>query len=125
MRSWQLPQKISSALQIQYFLQASNSVAYPASSDVPALYWCPTNTWKPGVTVKLTSRVFGLQSSHIPNGLAYMSMAILPLIQSSDKIMKESGRRTWLPMQVVDGSSTVKQLPGSNALELEPMTIVS
>ena len=120
---WQVPRQVTAVLQIQYFMQGSNGSTYSGTNEVSALSWCPTNTWLPGATVKLTSRVFQV-SQHLPNGLAYMSMAIVPFDLSSNTIMEKDGRATWLPVQVVNGPPKVKPIAGINALQLEPMTIV-
>src|SRR5260370_33201874 len=76
---WKVSAPITSALQPLFFLNGSDGKQYFASNDVPAILWCQTNLWKPGAVVKLTTRLFGLQRLPTPNGLAHMSIALLPL----------------------------------------------
>lgn len=118
---WQVTKPISSPLQMLFLVKVSDGKEYFASTDVPALFWCQTNTWKPGTVVRLTSRVFGLQGSQIPVGLAHFSVALLPLVQPWSTIMDVKAR---IPLHAVDGSGRVTPTQGTNALQLMPMTII-
>ncbi|MBV9232245.1 MAG: DUF2079 domain-containing protein [Chloroflexi bacterium] len=118
---WRVSTPIAAPLQVLLLVNGSNGKEYFASTDVPALLWCQTNTWKPGMVVQVTSRLFGLQASQVPNGLAYMSIALLPLVQSSSKIMDVQAR---LPLHLVTVPHTVTSTQDSNALQLMPIKIV-
>jgi hypothetical protein len=118
---WQVSTPITSPLQVLLLVNGSNGKEYFASTDVPTLLWCQTNTWKPGMVVQVTSRLFGLHDSQIPNGLVHMSIALLPLVQSSSKIMDIQAR---LPLHIVSAPRTVTATQGSNALQLMPIKIV-
>jgi uncharacterized membrane protein len=118
---WQISAPLTSALQILFLTEGKDGKEYFASTDVPALFWCETTTWKPGMVIQLTSRVFGLQYSHVPNGLAHISIALLPLVQSSSTIMDVHAR---LPLHIVNVPDTVASTQGTNALELKSIKLV-
>lgn len=118
---WQISAPLTSALQILFLTEGKDGKEYFASTDVPALFWCETTTWKPGTVIQLTSRVFGLQYSHVPNGLAHISIALLPLVQSSSTIMDVHAR---LPLHIVNVPDTVTSTQGTNALELKSIKLV-
>lgn len=117
---WKIPASVTPSLQPLFFLRGSDGKQYFASNDVPAILWCQTNMWKPGMVVKLTTRLFGLQRLPAPNGLAYMSIAVLPLTETSSTIMNVEPR---LPVHVMNAPRVVSAIPGANALQLVPMTI--
>jgi len=118
---WQVSRPITVPLQILIFARGKNGKEYLASVDVPPLLWCQTNTWEVGKIVQVTSSIFGFQSSEIPDGLAYMSIALVPLVQSSSTIMNAQAR---LPLHMMNVPNTVTSVPSANALQLLPITIV-
>jgi uncharacterized membrane protein len=117
---WRVEQPISTPLQIALLVEGSNGKEYLASIDFPMQWWCQTNTWKPGMIVQVTSKNFDLESDNIPNGLAHMSIALLPLTQSSSKIMDVSTR---LSPHVVHAPSTVVPTQ-TNALQMAQLRLV-
>jgi hypothetical protein len=118
---WQVNKPVTMPLQIMLMIDGSDGKEYLASTDFPTVLWCQTNTWKPGTIVRVSSRVFGLQGSAVPNGLAHMSMALLPLVQSSSTIMNVHAR---LPLHIVSAPSTVRSDQGMNALQLAQLRLV-
>jgi hypothetical protein len=118
---WQVNKPVTMPLQILLMIDGSDGKEYLASTDFPTVLWCQTNTWKPGTIVRVSSRVFGLQGSAVPNGLAHMSMALLPLVQSSGTIMNVHAR---LPLHIVSAPSTVRSDQGMNALQLAQLRLV-
>ncbi|QBD82353.1 DUF2079 domain-containing protein [Ktedonosporobacter rubrisoli] len=118
---WRISAPITSALQVLFIMEGSDGREYFASTDVPSLLWCQTNMWQPDKVIRLESRVFGLQRSHVPNGLAHISVALLPMAQPSSKIMDIHAR---LPLHVVNVPGTVSPTDGTNALQLKSMTLV-
>ena len=118
---WQVTGPTTEAFQILFLLTGSDGKEYLASTDVPQLFWCQTNTWRSGSLVALTSRVFTLAGSNVPDGVAHLSVAIVPLVQSSDKIMDVKAR---LSLHVVNAPDTVTPTQSTNALQLKPITIV-
>ncbi len=118
---WQVKGPTTEAFQILFLLTGSDGQEYLASTDVPQLFWCQTNIWRSGSLVALTSRVFTLASSNVPDGVAHLSVAIVPLVQSSDKIMDVKAR---LSLRVVNAPDTVTPTQSTNALQLKPITIV-
>jgi hypothetical protein len=117
---WKVASPINTPLQPVFFLQGSDGTQYFASDDVPNIYWCQTNTWQPGMVVKVTTRLFGLQRLPAPKGLAHLSMALLPLMQASRTIMDVQPR---LPVRVINAPSSVSVIPGVKAVQLMSMTI--
>ncbi len=119
---WRVSKPITTPLQILLLINGSDGREYLASTDFPMVLWCQTNTWKTGTLVQVSSKVFGLQGSNIPNGLAYVSLALLPLVQSSRTIMDIHAR---LPLRVISAPSTVKADQSMNALQLAQLQLVS
>ena len=118
---WQVTEPTTEAFQILFLLTGSDGKEYLASTDVPQLFWCQTNTWKPGSLVALTSRVFTLTSSNVPPGIAHLAVAIVPLVQSSDKIMNVQAR---LSLRVGNAPDTGTPTQSMNALQLQPINII-
>ncbi len=118
---WRVEGPISTPLQLIIFMQSSNGKEYMVSNDVPELLWCESNIWKPGSIIRVTSRDFNLQASNIPDGLAHLSIALLPLVQSSSTMMDVQAR---LPLQILSAPETVTTRRGTDALQLMPLTIV-
>jgi uncharacterized membrane protein len=118
---WRVENPITTPLQLIMFMQRDNDKDYLVSSDVPELLWCQTNTWKSGQIIRVTSRDFNLQGSTIPDGLAHLSIALLPLVQSSSTMMDVQAR---LSLQILNAPKTVTTRRGTNALQLMPLKIV-
>ncbi len=118
---WLVTGPTSEAFQILFLMTGSDGKEYLASTDVPQIFWCQTNTWKSGSMVALTSRVFTLASSKVPIGIAHLSVAIAPLVRSSDKIMDVQAR---LSLRVVNAPDTVTPTNGTNALQLKSINII-
>ncbi|GHO84214.1 DUF2079 domain-containing protein [Dictyobacter formicarum] len=118
---WRVEQASKQPLQVVTLLKGSNGQEYIASMDMPELAWCPTQIWKVGSIVRLASRTFNLQKSGIPNGLAQMSIALLPQVQTSSTIMDVQAR---LPLQILNAPRTVTTNQSTNTLQLMPITIV-
>jgi uncharacterized membrane protein len=118
---WRVESPIITPLQLTIFMQRDDDKEYLVSNDVPELLWCQTNTWKPGQIIRVTSRDFNLQGSNIPDGLAHLSIALLPLVQSSSTIMDVKAR---LSLQILNAPETVTTRRGTNALQLMPLKIV-
>lgn len=118
---WQVNKSVTAPLQILLMIDGGDGKEYLASTDFPTVLWCQTNTWKPGTIVEVSSRVFGLQGSAIPNGLAHLSVALLPLVHSSSTIMDRYAR---LPLSIINAPSMVRSDQGMNALQLAQLRLV-
>ncbi|MBE3560904.1 MAG: DUF2079 domain-containing protein [Ktedonobacteraceae bacterium] len=118
---WQITDPVDIPLQILLLFVGSDGKEYFATNDMPSLNWCPMNTWRPGAIVQMKSQVFSMQSSDLPYGLAHISLALLPLTQTSSTIMDIQAR---LPVHPVNGPGTVPSGRQANALQLMPMNIV-
>lgn len=94
---------------------------YIASFDFPSTFWCQTNTWKAGDLIRLDSRLFGLQNSGSPIGLAHMSIALVPMVQSSSTILDIRYR---YPLHIVNSSGRVSLTENTHALQLTPLMLI-
>jgi uncharacterized membrane protein len=123
---WQVTRPVAAPLQILFLLKDKDGKEYYANNDVPSLFWCQSQTWKPGAIVQVTTRMFNLRGLGIPNGLAQMSIALLPMVPSSSKItdMQTLMKQPRLPVQIIRGSDTASATQDTNVLSLTPMTIV-
>jgi hypothetical protein len=118
---WRVNKPITTPLQILLLDTGSDGHEYFASTDFPSLLWCQTNTWQSGTVIKVQSRVFDLQGSSVPNGLAHMSIALLPLTQSSSTIMNVQAR---LPLHIVSAPSAVTSTNDTTALQIKQLQLV-
>lgn len=118
---WRISEPIAEPMQIVFLLEDGGGKEYFASADMPSLLWCPMNTWKAGAVVQVTSNVFNLQKSGVPNGLAHMSVALLPLAQYSSTIMDMHAR---LPIRGITDPSIATFSQRNNALPLMQLNIV-
>jgi uncharacterized membrane protein len=118
---WRVNTSSAIPLQLLIFMQGNDGKEYAVSSDVPEYLWCQSNIWKPGAIIRVTSRDFNLQGNTVPDGLAHLSIALLPLVQSSSTIMDVQAR---LPLRIVSAPGTVMNDRGRDALQLMPTTIV-
>nr|HET6901621.1 DUF2079 domain-containing protein [Ktedonobacteraceae bacterium] len=90
-----------------------------ATIDFPALEWCPTNTWQQGQVYSTISDIFLL--SHIPNGLAHVSIVLLPVTHPFSTIMDG---QNWYPVQVTNASVPVVGSHANTALQVATISIV-
>ena len=119
---WRVTSPTNVPLQMLIIMVDKNGKQHLVSTDVPSVYWCQTNTWKPGMIMRVESRVFSLSNSKLTPGRANLGIALVPLTQPSSSLMDASARRT---MKVVHAASTVKVIPQQNVLELFPMTLTA
>ena len=82
--------------------------------------WCPSSSWQSGKIVRIDSPQVGIQWTKVPDGLAHMSLALLPLVQSSSTIMDVHAR---LPLHVVSAPGAVIASPSAKALQLMTLQI--
>ncbi|HCI79109.1 MAG TPA: hypothetical protein DHW02_05425 [Ktedonobacter sp.] len=119
---WRVDAPTNVPLQMLIIMVDKNGKEHLVSTDVPSVYWCQTNTWKPGMIMRVESRVFSLSNSKLIPGRANLGIALVPLTQPSSSLMDVSARYA---MKVVHAPSTVKVLPQQNVLELFPMTLTA
>jgi uncharacterized membrane protein len=118
---WQVSKPTIHPLQTVMLVTDSGGGKHDVRVDVPSQAWCPTNTWKAGHVLRLTSRVFSLSSFHIPNGLAHISIALLPVTHPFSTIVDE---QHWLPLHITQAPATIVPTQGANALQLGAISIV-
>jgi hypothetical protein len=119
---WEVSDTIEMPLQQIILVTDKYGHEHLASTDVPSVYWCQTNTWKPKMMLRITSRVFSVRSLHLPQGPAQLSFALIPLLQPANSLMDIQAR---LPVHIVKAPKTVTVSKGTNALEVKSMTLVS
>ena len=92
-----------------------------ATIDFPALEWCPSNTWQAGQVYSTISDIFLL--SHIPNGLAHVSIVLLPAAYPFNPVMvmKPQG---WYPVHVAGSPASVFASHDNKALQVATISIV-
>jgi len=116
---WQLNTPTTLPVQIVALIIDKNGKEHFATTYFPALSWCPTDTWKPGTVLKVTSGAFFIGA--IPVGLAHVAIALVPLARPYDTIMDLKAR---LALDRVNASSKVNDPEGTNALQLAAITLV-
>ncbi len=119
---WRVNNPIKMPLQQVVFITDKNGHEHLVSTDVPSVYWCQTNTWKSGMVMRLTSRVFSTRMLALPHGTAYISLSLEPLLQPPDKIMDVQAR---LPIRILHAPGTVTVTQRTHALQVMPLTLVS
>ena len=117
---WQIIKPSTTPLRLLLFVQMKQGGEYLLSADVPTMSWCPSSSWQSGKIVRIDSPQVGFQWTKVPDGVAHMSLALLPLVQSSSTIMDVHAR---LPLHVVHAPSTVIASPSANALQLMTLQI--
>lgn len=118
---WRVVAPMSMPLQVVAFMAGSNGKEYLGTTDFPATYWCQTQTLQPGMLIRLTSRLFNVQARHLPTGVAHLSLALAPLLQSSRTIMSA---KSWLPLHIVKAPATVTLTHGANGVEVNSFQVV-
>ncbi|MFL5691733.1 MAG: hypothetical protein ACJ795_08000, partial [Ktedonobacteraceae bacterium] len=118
---WQVNKPTLNALQPVVLITDQVGGKHVVITQVAALAWCPTTTWKAGDVLRLTSRVFNLSSFHMPNGSAHISIALLPVTHPFATVVDE---QNWLPMHIAQAPATIVPTQGTNALQLATITIV-
>ncbi len=116
---WQITKPSATPLRLLLFVQMRQG-EYLLTGDVPTLFWCPSSSWQPGQIVRIDSSQIDIQWTKVPNGLAHISLALLPLVQSSSTIMDVHAR---LPLHVVSAPDAVIANPRANALQLMTLQI--
>jgi uncharacterized membrane protein len=118
---WSVLKPVHVPLQITILLIDKHGQEYFVSTDVPSVFWCPTQTWKPGVIIRLQSRVISLQGLHFPLGPMHAAIALIPLWQPTTNLMDVQVRR---PIQVLKSPPTISVTQETKALQLVPLTLV-
>ncbi|HEY4385220.1 MAG TPA: DUF2079 domain-containing protein [Ktedonobacteraceae bacterium] len=116
---WRVNSPVQEAQKVILYMQDGQGKDHFVTADFPDVYWCQTNTWKPGTIITLKSKVFGIQTTHVPYGVAHMSVALIPLIQPSNKMMDSNVR---LPVQDAHASPGVNK--DANSVEIKTFNIV-
>lgn len=116
---WKINAPITTPVQMLAQVTDTHGVNHRISTVFPALAWCPTTTWKPGTIVAVVSDIFSMP--HIPNGLAQISLALLPAAQPFSTIMNE---HAWLPVHIVHAPGAITYSNRSHSLKLASITIV-
>ncbi len=107
-------------LRIQLLLLDKYGKQQLSSVDFPALSWCPTSTWKPGTLLRTTSAT--LWVGNVPHGLAHVAIALLPFAASFSTISSVTER---IPLHIVTAPRVVTPVQGTNALQVDAITIGS
>ena len=90
-----------------------------ATIDFPVLEWCPTTTWQSGEIYTTISDIFLL--SHIPKGLAHVSVVLFPVNYPFLTLTDEHG---WYAVQASDATASVVASHANKALQVATISIV-
>ncbi len=120
---WQLLTPTMPPLLLQVLVADSSGAEHPVSTDFPAQFWCPTNTWKPGMILQLSSKIFQIKGHKVQTGNAHISIALLPYTGNQFAITTSPAQQR-LPVHVAGASGSVAASAGTNALQLATITII-
>ena len=118
---WRVLAPIPDPLQLAVLVTDHQGREKVVSTDVPSLVWCQTQTWKPGMLMRVTSQVFSLHATGLHTGPASVSLALIPLLELVDHVNDVSVRR---PLSVQHTSRTVVPNPATKTVRVMPLTLV-
>ncbi|MBA2681726.1 MAG: DUF2079 domain-containing protein, partial [Ktedonobacteraceae bacterium] len=118
---WRVTKPIETPLQMVLLMMDKDGKEHLLSSDVPAVYWCQTNTWHSGTVIRLRSNVFGLNDLSLVPGPAYLSFALVPLLQQPTRTMEVQARFSF---HIVRNTAPASLAASTNAVMLAPLTLV-
>lgn len=119
---WQLLTPSMPALDVQVIIIDSRGNLYPVSTDFPAQFWCPTNTWAPGMILQLSSKIFQIKGHSVPKGQAAVALALVPFSGAQEPSTAVAVQQR-LPVQVVSAPSGVSASPATHTLQLATIAI--
>ncbi len=115
---WRVNTSSPPPLRVLVLLIDKNGKQLYSSIDFPALAWCPTSSWKPGTVFRTSSDTLWI--GNMPKGLAHVAITLLPFAASFSTISSVS---EWLPLHIVAAPRVVTPIEGTNALQLDAITI--
>lgn len=116
---WKVSTASTPPLRVLLLLIDKNGKEQFSSIDFPAISWCPTSTWKPGMVLRTASSA--LYIGNVPGGLAHVAIALLPFASPFGTMRTVTDR---LPLHIVSAPGTVTAARGTNALLLDAFTII-
>ena len=119
---WRVLAPMPDPLQIAVLVTDHRGQEKVVSTDVPSLVWCQTQTWKPGMLMRVTTQVFSLHALGLHTGPAFVSLALIPLLEPADHVNDVSVRR---PLSVSHASRTVVPNPTTKTVRVTSLTLVS
>jgi uncharacterized membrane protein len=117
---WQLLTPSMPPLLLQVLVSDASGAEHLVSTDFPAQFWCPTNTWKPGMILQLTSKIFQVKGHGIQTGTAHIAIALLPYTGNQFAVTSSPVQQR-LPVQV---AGAVSASAGTKTLQLATITII-
>lgn len=120
---WQLLTPSMPPLVLQVLITDSSGAEHLVSTDFPAQFWCPTNSWKPGMILQLSSRLFKITGHQLKTGKAAISIALLPYTGNQFAILTSPVQQR-LQVVVVKATGSVAASAGTKALQLATTTLV-
>jgi uncharacterized membrane protein len=115
---WEVNSTNIPPLQVLVMLTDNNGKERFESADFPALSWCPSTTWKPGMIIRIVTS--NLDVSMVPHGLTHVAIALLPFSTSSKTSAEVPDQFSFV---IVHAPYTVKPIGGTHVLQLNTVTI--
>ncbi len=119
---WRVLASMPDPLQIAVLVTDHQGREKVVSTDMPSMVWCQTQTWKPGMLMRVTSQVFSLHALGLHTGSASVSLALIPLLEPPDHVNDVSVRQ---PLAVQHTSRTVVSNPTTKTVSIMRLTLVA
>ncbi len=116
---WKVNGPTQAPARLMVFAIDKQGVSHFASIDFPGVAWCPTNSWQAGKIYSIVGNIFLLKD--IPNGLAHISLSVLPVTYPFATIMDE---QSWYPVQLEHAPGAVFTNVDGKSLQLATIPIV-
>lgn len=120
---WQLLTPSMPSLLLQVLVTDSSGTERLVSTDFPAQFWCPTNTWKPGMVFQLSSTIFQIKGHSLATGKAKIAITLLPYTGNQFAI-SSSPVDQRLSVHLASPAGPVAAMASTNALQLDGITLV-
>ncbi len=118
---WHVLSSIPDPLQIAVLVTDHQGGEKVVSTDVPSLVWCQTQTFKPGMLMRITSQVFSLRAMGLHTGTASVSLALIPLLDSENHLSSIQVRR---PLSVSHASQSIRANLATKTVRIMALTLL-
>jgi uncharacterized membrane protein len=113
---WQVSAPVKTPVRLLLLLTGADGQVLFSDTDFLQMTWCPSTVWQPGKIVRVSSTVYNLWGTKVPEGPARMSIALLPLVQSASTVMDVQAR---LPLNVVNAPGSAGSNQGTPQVSVD------